>query len=208
MFLQGVTVFLFDSKNNYLTNNLLELNLSSVMFSAKIKQDLSLKTVALRWEFELFWYHGLETSKNNPHCPELKKTFMDEWMEFRQLDTNVARLDSFSGVPLIGAFPLWMLAHTQFNPLIWISCQLGFFLLHFGFSYSSALLVIITIEKCFALYFPFKTKTICTVSMARRVSLVTAVIFVAFNSQFFYFAKRKTNERSTYCSYDGPEKYF
>ena len=128
-------------------------------------------------------------------------------MEFRQLDLNVTRMVSFSGVLLIGAFPIWMLAYTQFNPLIWISCQLGFFLMHFGFSYSSALLVIITTEKCFALYFPFKTKTICTVSMARRVSLVTAVIFVAFNSQFFYFAKRKTNARSTYCSYDGPEKY-
>ena len=116
-------------------------------------------------------------------------------------------MHSFSGVLLIGAFPIWMLAHTQFNPLIWISCQLGFFLLHFGFSYSSALLVIITTEKCVALYFPFKTKTICTVIIARRVSLVTAVLFVAFNSQFFYFAKKITIERVTYCIDDIPENY-
>ena len=79
--------------------------------------------------------------------------------------------------------------------------------MHFGFSYSSAILVIITIEKCFALYFPFKAKTICTVRTAKRVSLVTAVIYVAFNAQFFYFASKKNDERGTYCSYRGSETY-
>ena len=61
--------------------------------------------------------------------------------------------------------------------------------MYFGFNYSSALLVIISVEKFLALYFPFKTKTICTVRIARRVSLVTAVIFLAFDSQFFILGK-------------------
>ena len=79
--------------------------------------------------------------------------------------------------------------------------------MYFGFSYSSVILVIISIEKFVALYFPFKTKTICTVSVARRVSLVTAVIFAGFNAQFIYIAKKKYTEHGTYCSYGGPEKY-
>ena len=79
--------------------------------------------------------------------------------------------------------------------------------MYFGFSYSSALLVIISIEKFFALHFPFRTKTICTVKIAKRVSLVTAVLFAGFNAQFIYIAKKKHNEQDTYCSYGGPEKY-
>ena len=117
-------------------------------------------------------------------------------------------MNSFSGVLWVGAFRGWVLVLTGYHldPQIWISCQLGFFLIHFGLSYSSALLIIITTEKCFALYFPFKTKTICTVKTARRVSLVTAVLFAALNSSFFYFGKKISNESRTYCYYDGTEK--
>ena len=47
-----------------------------------------------------------------------------------------------------------------------------------------------SVEKCLALYFPFKTKSICTVKIAKRVSLITAVIFVAFEPQFFFIIKK------------------
>ena len=37
--------------------------------------------------------------------------------------------------------------------------------------------------------------------------MVTAVLFVVINSPFFYFSRRITDERGTYCDYYGPEKY-
>ena len=118
-------------------------------------------------------------------------------------------LVSIAGVLLVSTLPFWVLrfSHYHIDPLLWISCQLGFFLIHFGFSYSSALLVIISVEKLFALYFPFETKTICTVKIARRVSLVTGVLFAGFNAHFFYTGKKKSTEQGTYCTYGGPEKY-
>ena len=74
--------------------------------------------------------------------------------------------------------------------------------MYFGFNYSSALLVIISVEKLLALYFPFKTKTICTVRIARRVSLVTGVIFLAWDSQFVIMGEVATNIfGQKYCDY-------
>ena len=74
--------------------------------------------------------------------------------------------------------------------------------MYFGFNYSSALLVIISVEKFLALYFPFKTKTICTVRIARRVSFVTGVIFLAWDSQFKILGKVALNMfGQKYCHY-------
>ena len=85
---------------------------------------------------------------------------------------------------------------------LWTKCTLGFFLLYFGASYSSNLLVILSIEKFLALYFPFKTKSICTVTIARRVSLVTAVIHVGYNIQFPLMGVVRTNALGQeYCHY-------
>ena len=42
-------------------------------------------------------------------------------------------------------------------------CKLSYFLFHFGRHYSSMLLVLMSLEKCFAVYFPLKSKTVCTV---------------------------------------------
>ena len=66
-------------------------------------------------------------------------------------------------------------------------CKFSYFLHYFTTHYSSSLLVIMSVEKCLALYFPFKTKSICTVKIAKRVTLVTTLMFVAFDSQFFYY---------------------
>ena len=50
-----------------------------------------------------------------------------------------------------------------------------------------------SIEKCLALYFPFKTKSVCTVKIAKRITLITALIFVAFDSQFFFIIKKMSH---------------
>ena len=42
------------------------------------------------------------------------------------------------------------------------------------------------IEKCFALYFPLQSKSICTVGNAKKVTLVSAVVLFAFDSQFLF----------------------
>ena len=84
---------------------------------------------------------------------------------------------------------------------IWTGCGFGYFLLYFGMNSSSALLIIISVEKFFALYFPFKTKAICTVCMTRRVSFVTAVIFMGFNIQFFFITKKFEDSVGAYCYY-------
>ena len=46
--------------------------------------------------------------------------------------------------------------------------------------------MIMSIEKCFALYFPLKTKSICTVGTAKKISLGTALVLSAFNAQLIY----------------------
>ena len=97
----------------------------------------------------------------------------------------------------------------QVDIFVWTGCGLGYFLMYFGFSASSGILVIISVEKFYALYFPFKTKTICTVSMARKVSLVTAIIFVGFNLQLFFITKKNEDVFGKYCSYGNvSETYF
>ena len=97
----------------------------------------------------------------------------------------------FPGVLWSGALAEFLknLTEGAIDPFVWTDCKFGFFLMYFGFNYSSALLIVLSIEKFIALYFPLKSKSLCTVSMARRVSLVTAVIFVAFDSQFLVFGK-------------------
>ena len=91
---------------------------------------------------------------------------------------------------------------------MWTGCGFGYFLLYFGVTYSSALLVIISVEKCFALYFPFKTKAICTVRTARRISLVSGVIFVAFNLQFFFITKKYEDSVGKYCHYGNASREY
>ena len=90
----------------------------------------------------------------------------------------------------------------EVDVFLWTKCKFAFFIMYFGFNYSSALLVIISVEKFLALYFPYKTKTICTVRIARRVILVTGVIFVAWDSQFFILGKATLNVfGQKYCDY-------
>ena len=73
--------------------------------------------------------------------------------------------------------------------------------MYFSFGFSSAILVVISVEKFLALYFPFKTKAICTVRMARRISLVTAVVYLAFHSQMFVLSQMYYSDDGEYCSY-------
>ena len=79
------------------------------------------------------------------------------------------------------------------------NCTVGQFILYFGTNYSAALLAIISTEKFFALYFPFKAKTMCTVHTAKIVSAVTALIYVAYDLQFPFLVKVMTGIHGEFC---------
>ena len=65
-----------------------------------------------------------------------------------------------------------------------------------------------SVEKCFALYFPLKTKNICMVKTAKWVTFFTALIFVVFDSQFFVISKAVENRYYKTCQYVRvPENY-
>ena len=87
-----------------------------------------------------------------------------------------------------GCFGAWVrhLTCRQVDPRIWTDCKLFYFLFYFGRHYSSMLLVMMSIEKCFAVYFPLKSKTVCTVKTAKWATGIVGVILAGYNSiQFF-----------------------
>ena len=86
---------------------------------------------------------------------------------------------------------------NSIDPFVWTDCKFGFFLVYFGLNYSSALLVILSVEKFIALYFPLKSKSICTV----HVSLVTAILSMVFDSQFLIIGKVFSDNYGKYCDY-------
>ena len=55
-----------------------------------------------------------------------------------------------------------------------------------------------SVEKFFALYFPLKTKIVCTVKMAKKVTVCTSIIISAFDSQFFFIME---NHEDNYCEF-------
>ena len=54
------------------------------------------------------------------------------------------------------------------------------------------LLVLMSLEKCFAVYFPLKSKAICTVRIAKWATGVAGVILAGYNSMFFFVIKAGT----------------
>ena len=63
------------------------------------------------------------------------------------------------------------------------------------------MLVVMSIEKCFALYFPLKTKGICTVKTAKWVTFLTAISLAAFDAQFFFIVEKNRKGERERCNY-------
>ena len=79
---------------------------------------------------------------------------------------------------------------------MWTDCKLGQFLFYFGRQYSSMLLVLMSAEKCFAVYFPLKSKTVCTVRTAKWATGIVAVILSVYNLQWFVFYESEFSRES------------
>ena len=102
----------------------------------------------------------------------------------------------FSGMLWFGATVGWVVHLTRgtVSPMTWTDCRLGYFLFYFFRSYSSAILIIMCIEKFLALYFPLRMKTFCTVKTARWVTGIGALVFTLYNVQNFFVWKRDRSE--------------
>ena len=94
----------------------------------------------------------------------------------------------FAVVLWSGCFGTWVtfLTHFKINPATWTNCKLFFFLFFFGRHYSSTLLVLMSMEKCFAVYFPLKAKTICTVKTVKWATGIVGFVFACCDSIYFY----------------------
>ena len=109
-----------------------------------------------------------------------------------------------SGVLWTGGFAFWMknLTRGRMFPYTWTGCKIGKPLFHFCSQYSSVLLVAMTIEKCIALYFPLKTKSICTVKTAKIVSFIAGSLLLGFNLQFvFLYTTHKDSNGYKCCDW-------
>ena len=85
------------------------------------------------------------------------------------------------------------------HPEMLTDCKLTYFLGYFFSHFSSAILVIMSIQKWHSLYFPLKAKTISTVKLAKKSSLVTFIIFFIFDSQYFFTTEAQTKAGVQYC---------
>ena len=63
------------------------------------------------------------------------------------------------------------------------------------------MLVIMSIQKCFALYFPLKTKGICTVRRAKWATFLTALSLAAFNAKFFFIVEKNRKGEKDRCKF-------
>ena len=118
----------------------------------------------------------------------------------------------FPGVLWCGAAPELVIYLTRgaVNPNTWTHCGLPCFLFYFSLTYSSALLIVMVVEKCFVLYFPFKAKIICTVRTAKIVCFILALLFAIFSCQFFFIVKLRTlsNGQDTCLFLGAPSNYY
>ena len=97
----------------------------------------------------------------------------------------------FAGILWIGAFTYWIAHLTRWNiyPFAWTDCKLGYFLYYFAADFSSMLLPVMSVEKLFALYFPLKAKSYCTVGTAKWVTFILALVIGGLNVPVFLWYK-------------------
>ena len=83
-------------------------------------------------------------------------------------------------------FAGWLRILTRYKIFFrpWMNCKLIYFLFYYGRHYSSTLLVLMSIEKYFAVYFPLKAKSVCTVRTAKWACGIIGLILLGYNSVY------------------------
>ena len=93
------------------------------------------------------WTQKKKTGNVVWHCPEFL------WWETK---SDLC----FPVVLWSGCFGAWLrhLTRREVDPRLWTDCKLYFFMFYFGRHYSSMLLVLMSLEKCFCSLFSSKVK--------------------------------------------------
>ena len=97
---------------------------------------------------------------------------------------------------------LYFLTNKEVDIRKWTDCKLFYFMFRFGRHYSSMLLVLMSVEKCFAIYFPLKSKSVCTIRTAKWATGFVGVILGSYNLVYFFVVKwlySKSSGRSPLC---------
>ena len=104
-----------------------------------------------------------------------------------------------------GCFGSWVrfLTNYKVDPRLWTKCKLYYSLFYFGRYYSSMLLVLMSVEKCFAVYFPFKSKTICTVRTAKWATGILGIVLAGYDSVYFFVTDTWTLSGRQLCGIRG-----
>ena len=125
-------------------------------------------------------------------------------------DIIIVHISYFVVILWSGCFGAWFrhLTHRQIDLRIWTDCKLYYFLFYFGRHYSSMLLVLMSLEKCFAVYFPLKSKTICTVKTAKWATGVVGIILGGYNLVHFFLRESRISKSSGHhvCGVVGNDK--
>ena len=87
-----------------------------------------------------------------------------------------------------------LLTHWKINLFETINVCLSYFIFYFSVHYSSALLCIMSLEKFFAVYFPLRSRRICTVKTAKWVSGIAALIYAGFEFLLLILKKEDRNK--------------
>ena len=69
----------------------------------------------------------------------------------------------------------------------------------FGRHYSSMLLVLMSLEKCFVIYFPLKSKTVCTVKTAKYATGFVGVVLAGYDLQYPIVCEATVDKNNCVC---------
>ena len=96
-----------------------------------------------------------------------------------------------------GCLVAWFrnLTHFRFNPYTWFDCKFLYFFFYLSSQTSSCLLAVMCIEKYFALYFPLRSRSICTVATAKKVTFSVTFVIAGINMQHFFIWEAYTSPK-------------
>ena len=91
---------------------------------------------------------------------------------------------------------MWIeiLTRDKVHPYSWMDCKVGFFLFYLGRHYSSIILVLMSVEKCFAVYFPLKSKSVCTLKTAKWATGIVGFILMGYNVHWFVIVESQVSK--------------
>ena len=117
---------------------------------------------------------------------------------------------SFPGVLWFRVFPNWInyLTTGRVDPRLEVNCGLFRFLQFASTHASTGFLVIMSLEKCLALYFPIKTKSLFNVKNAAKISLINLILWITYNFQWIFTMERVNSRRGSTCSIVHASEFF